>query len=228
MQTKLLAALATISLLGMASASHAGIITFDEAGLTDGQDLDGTSGNLTNVPGITYGVQVTGGANAGQALIWDTQVSHGTGDTDIEGTFDDPSTPATESYNPGNIMILGNDNGPFPNDDPDGGTIEITFSEAVSTFSINLYDTGDSGSSGVEISVNGISQGFFGGGLGDNEYGTFTFAGGPSAVTSIAFDGSGGFDDLQFTQVPTPATVGMLALGLAGLGFAARRRAAKL
>lgn len=223
MPYKLLAPLAAAALLATAPAS-AGIITFDEPGLSDGMDLGGTTGNPTDVPGVTYGVNVLPGPNGGNAIVWDTQNGHGTGDSDIEGLFDDPTTPGDDAYDPGNILILGNDDGIFPNDDPDGGTIEIVFSQRVSTFSVNLYDTGDSGATGVEVFVNGTSQGIFGGGLGDNEFGTFTYGPASGTVASLTFSGSGGFDDLMFTPVPVPATVALLGAGLIGLGVATRRR----
>jgi hypothetical protein len=227
-QHKLLATLTAVGMLGMVPAAAAGIITFDEVGLSDGQNLAGTTGNPTDVPGITYGINVPTGPNGGTALVWDTQTSHGTGDSDIEGLFDDPSTPGDDAYNPGNILVLGNDTDEFPNDDPDGGSIEVVFSQLVSTFSVNLYDTGDSGSTGVEVFVNGASQGVFGDELGDNEFGTFTYGPGSGTITTLTFSGSGGFDDLRFrqVQVPVPATFALLGGGLVALGFALRRRRA--
>jgi hypothetical protein len=72
--------------------------------------------------------------------------------------------------------------------------------------------------------VDGASQGIFGGGLGDDQFGEFTFGPASGTITSLVFSGSGGFDDLQFRAVPIPATLALLGVGLLGLGGLTRRR----
>jgi hypothetical protein len=56
---------------------------------------------------------------------------------------------------------------------------------------------------------------------------TVTGAYGANALTFAAQNDDGGWslDDIDLTQIPEPASIAMLGMGLLGLGFATRRRA---
>ena len=212
------------SLLALSGgATAASMITFDEPGLSNGDNLSGQSGLATSGSAVTYSVSDTSGTL--DAFVFDTTPGVNPADTDLFATFDDPTTAMVEMFDPGNILVLGTINGSGEvNDSASGGSIDISFSQDVSTFSINLYDTGDSGSSGVTVFADGVSLGTFGGGLGDNEFGVFTFGPAIGTISRITLDGSGGFDNLQFTAVPAPATLTLLGIGLVGAGVIGRRR----
>lgn len=229
MKTRLMAAAAGIALLAFSPAAWAGLITFDEAGLSNGQDLASLSNLPTTLSSVTYNVSVSG-PNAGTALVFDTGTGVNPADPDIFQPFDDPTTAVVEALDPGNILIIGNDAAPGQvNDDPNGGTMEFVFSEAVEFTGFRLFDTGDSGSTGVEVFLDGVSFGMFGGGLSDNEFGQFSL-GGTVTTASFVFDGSGGIDNIAFDEIggedeiPEPATLALVGAGLLGGGLMARRR----
>jgi hypothetical protein len=226
MKTKLLAAAAGIALLGLSPAAFAGVITFDESGLSNGDDLVSLTNLTISSSSVTYNVSVSG-ANAGTALVFDTTNGENPADPDLF----EPFTGVGGPLDPGNILVIGNDQATpgNVNDDPDGGTIEFVFSEAVELTSFRLFDTGDSGSTGVEVFLDGLSAGSFGGGLGDNEFSLFN-VGGTVTTASFAFDGSGGIDNISFDEIegedeiPEPATLALVGAGLVGGGLLARRR----
>jgi hypothetical protein len=223
----LVSAIAVTVALGVSSAASAAMITFDDAnGFTHGDDLTTMTDLAVAGSGVTYNVGVTG-PNDNSALVFDTSLT-GTPDPDLEDPFDDPGTGATETLSPGNILIIGNNNGAV-DDDPDGGTITFTFSEEVSFVSFRLFDTGDSGSDGIDVTIEdsgGSTTDFLnvGAGLGDNEFTEFSFGPTQGQIASFTFDGSGGIDNLNFTEVPVPATLSLMGAGLLATGFAARRR----
>jgi hypothetical protein len=228
MKTKLLAAAAGIALLALSPAASAGVITFDEPGLGNGDNLVAETNLSISSSSVTYNVSVSG-ANAGTALVFDTTDGENPADQDLFEPFSGVGGP----LNPGNILVIGNDLATpgNVNDDPDGGTIQFVFSEAVELLGFRLFDTGDSNSTGVQVEIDGsvVAGGPFGGGLSDNEFGEFSVLGTATTV-SFTFDGSGGIDNIAFEeiggeeQIPEPATLALVGAGLLGGGFMARRR----
>jgi hypothetical protein len=228
MKTKLLAAVAGIALLGLSPAASAGVITFDEPGLNNGDDLASETDLSISSSSVTYNVSVSG-ANAGTALVFDTTDGANPADPDLF----EPFTGVGGPLDPDNILVIGNDQATSGNvnDDPDGGTIEFVFSEAVELLGFRLFDTGDSNSTGVQVEIDGsvAAGGPFGGGLSDNEFGEFSLAGTATTV-SFTFDGSGGIDNIAFDEIgeeqemPEPATLALVGAGLIGGGLMARRR----
>jgi hypothetical protein len=228
------AAAAVILSTGVAFSgqAHAGIIDFEEFG--NAAQLNGAG--ALNVPGtaVTYTVGVSGANTGVNALVFDTAPGVNPIDPDLTAPFDDPSTPGNDMFDPGNVLVLGTvqsggSNGTQVNDNAGGGTLTFVFSLPVSFLSIDVFDVGDSGATGVDISIDlggGSLANFMnvGSGLGDNEYTTFNFAGGPTgSIAGFTLSGSGAVDNIS-VAVPEPATLGVLGIGLVGLGFAARRR----
>ena len=184
-------AVGAVAMTGLSLAASAGVIDFEGSFYSEGDNLAGTTGNLITGSSITFGVTVaqpSSGSNAGTALIFNTQsLPPGSNDTDLLQPFDDPTTPGNDNFDPGNILVIGNNNGKI-DDDADGGTITFTFSEAVNFLSVDLFDTGDGNQSpGVSNSVDitlldagGGTVGEFlnvGANLNDREFSTFTLSG---------------------------------------------------
>ena len=225
MKALLIAGVSAIALAGMSSAAMASnIIDFEE--FNNGDNLVGTGPHTVPGAGITYEVSVSG-PNNGQALIYDTNSSGS--DPDLEAPF----SPGNRS-DFGNVLIFGNNKapgqgGPNPNDDPNGGTFTFTFSEDITFVRLDLIDTGDFG---AEVNIrlfDGIGNevaAFLGEGadLNDNEWGSVSLSG-FGDIASIQLTGSGAIDnfEVRMAEVPVPATLAFVAVGLAGLGAATRR-----
>lgn len=226
----LLAVGAIAGYLGFASSAEALIVLgFEQDAfgndLAHGDIISDNSGLI--FPGLNITVS---GSNSGNALIFDTSLSN-TADPDLEAPFDDPNTAILEMFEPGNVVIIGNDNGDV-DDDPDGGVITFDFQIPVAFVSFDYFDTDDGGTTLiVEIEDtlgNIISTGVISGGevVGDNEFSTFNFAANSGQeIARFALTGSGAIDNVAFA-VPEPTTLGLLGAGLVVSGLALRRRRA--
>lgn len=138
--------------------------------------------------------------------------------------------PDLEFSGAGNILIISEDNDAMdPDDSAAGGSINIAFNTAVTGFSAQTIDVGDSdnGPNFFQRYLNGSPIGmmiFLMQNQGDNNIQAVSFS------SSELFDevrlslaGSGGLASVGFTPVPLPAALPLFMAGLLGL-FGIRRR----
>jgi hypothetical protein len=235
MHRKFVALSVAVAFCGMASAAQAGAIDFEE--FNKGDDLIALGPNLA-IPGSSVTYTVTGsGLGSDSAIVLDTGNITGD-DTDQAQPFDlydQSGTLIDGNYDPGNILVIGNYNGTDVNDTNNSGTLTFTLSDPVNFVQFELFDNADNGG-GANVTFEDMNGGsilsFTDLGLGvspdnkigDNEALRVQFSAPNTKIASFSITGSGGIDNLRYTEVPVPATLGLLGIGLIGLGLAQRRR----
>lgn len=238
MRRYLLSAVSAIAVMGGASVALAGPMqTLDFNGFTHGTDLSNfgafSVGGGINVT-VTDSENGTGFENA---FIFDTQNGSTPDDDDLQGDFEEVDSAGDVIGNGidlGNVLVLGTASGTCPstacsvNDTNTTGTIFFTFSVPVSFLAFKAVDTGDS--NGVQVQYFDAGNNSLAGPVtlgmapGDNQFETVSFAATGATISSFAFTGSGGIDDITFQQIPVPATFGFLAFGAILLGAAVGRK----
>lgn len=221
-------AIGTVALTGLSMSASAGVIDFEGAPYVNGFDLVTAGPNLpTTDPGVTFQVSTTATGPGVSVFVYDTNNTANL-DPDQDAPFDDPTTPAVETFLPGNIAVIGTVNSDrLVNDTVDKGLMTFQLSETVEFLSFQAFDIGDS-EAALDIFVNGINVGSVGG-LKDNEFRTFSYAADSfGEITSFSFQGSGGIDNIVFntpgTDIPEPATLALIGTGLLAAGALTRRR----
>ena len=229
MRKLLIGAATALTAIGSA---HAGALTvLDFEGEAAGTIIDNEF-----APFVTITTVSNGDNNA--AVIFDT--NNPTGNDDDQGAPFDPADGMGGQLSPGNVLVISEDargitcNGVTcsePDDEGEGGTIAFNFAEVVTFQGFDVFDVSDGGVSfSVDLfDINDmlITSILAPSGIGDNEFLSFidlNIAGVIRAVFN--FGGSGAIDNIAFetSEVPLPAALPLMLMGLGGLGFASRRR----
>ena len=174
--------------------------------------------------GVTAAVAAVGNSQSSpdEATIFDTTLEN-TEDPDLEAPF--TTDGIAFNIETGRALIVQENNGE-PDDDGQGGSISFTFSQAVSFLGFDFLDD-----ESVTVTDNNNNSAVVGTGSGSSFDNFLTASGllGWTDVTSLTFDfggNSGAIDNLEFeiAAVPVPASLPLMLAGLAGFGFASRRR----
>ncbi|CAK9039394.1 Uncharacterized protein SCF082_LOCUS24154 [Durusdinium trenchii] len=213
----------------MAGVANATVI--DLSGFSNGETLD-----TGDIAGLTV-TAVADGNGAGNDFAFVLDTNNPGSDGDLAAPFDDPSTIGDENFNPGNVLALAQNNcaGGFcpVNDNGTGGTLTWLFDRDLVFNSLNVYDfrTGE-----LKIDLfDDLNQLVFtamvptfntdtGNDVTDNLFTTIDVGGVVFRRAVFDFGGSGAIGTFDIQEVPIPAALPLLLSGLAGLGFASRRR----
>lgn len=214
--------LAVATLAASATASAAFIDFEDQNMIGDGLLNEGEIITGQTLFGATFSVtnQGTTGGNPRELMLFDANCVGGCSGED----------PDLQADGLGNILIISEDNNAMdPDDSAAGGSINIAFNTAVTGFSAQTIDVGDSdnGPNFFQRYLNGSPIGMMIlliQNQGDNNIQDVSFS------SSELFDevrlslaGSGGLVSVGFTPVPLPAALPLFIAGLLGL-FAMRRK----
>lgn len=228
---------ALAAMLLLAPAAQAGVLTFDEAVFGHGTVVNNQYTPLVTISAINIG----GGPNL--AVAFDSTLS-GTLDPDLEGLFDSNNAALADDFDPGNILILqendtgcgdGTCNRPDDEGDRPAGILSFQFSQAIELLSMDFFDieSAEDGAtpnnrirlfdtSNTEIFANTFYTPDTGG---DNMWDQVLFAQGISGVgrIDVYLGGSGAVDNLVYSVVPVPAAVWLFGSALLGfIGFSRR------
>ena len=217
----------------MMSAANAAEMLIDFEGPAAGTIIDDEFEPLFTV------VTNSNGSND-HAVIFDSANPSGN-DDDLGPTFTEEG--GTDTKMPGNILIISEDsNGTNTvncdaftctpaDDEAGGGTITFMFSEAITFKGVDIFDVSD-GNATFSIDFFGLGDALIlslvaPSGIGDDEF--FSYSGlNITGVLKIVFNfgGSGAIDNLliETSEIPVPGALPLLLSGIAGLGFASRRR----
>ncbi len=236
----------TSALSGTAIAQTAYEISFDETsvGLDHGSFFNGNEyAGLGG--GVTFNVNSNG--NHDQLIIFDTDITSGTADPDLESTFIGGNLENVRGL--GNALIIAeniidrDNNGivDSPDDEKAGGTIGVVFANSnVSQVGFSLYDTPENIRSDVSIvfrDAGGNSVTWrvaellaHGSGVEFANHYANNFSGieasklGLSNIQSIDFNiESGAIDSLHYCIVPEPSSAALLGIGIASLVLRRKR-----
>lgn len=215
---------ASIVLLGMGAAASAATLTFDTLPA-------GTTAITTQIPGVT--ISASGGTN--QAWIYNTGPNGDTADPDLAGPFTNIND-ALVSVSPGNVLIVQEldsvDSDPGPDDNGGGGTLSLSFENAVTMLSMDVFDM-KAGSKiqlfSDESFVTQIGMDFITANSDTNNapnfYEQIVFGiGGTAGVKGlrVIMEGSGAIDNVSY--VPLPAAAWLFGSALLGLVGVSRRK----
>ena len=209
---------AAVFLIG--GAAHAAVIDFEDF-------AHGEAVSSVSIGGINATVTVDSNGSFDGAVAFDTGLT-GTADPDLEAPFSGGGPVA-----PGKVLIISEDGG--PDDERFGGSITFAFDQLVSILSFDAFDgaryelSATTGDAFITDDDNVVT--------GDNLSNTFLVPG-FDAVQNLTFSffdagegASGAIDNLTFEMadggpapIPVPAALPLLAAGLGGLAFVARRR----
>ncbi len=219
------------SLVALTSAANATVVELNAPGLDNGETL------TTQIAGLTVSAVADGGGTANDfAIIIDT--TDPTFDGDLAAPFDDPSTVGDELFSPGNILAVaeGDCSGGFcrVDDNATGGEITFEFDRDVVFNSLDVFDFRmeelkvtffDALGAVIGAPITGPDFNTdTGNNITDNLFTTLDLKGTVLRTVKFEFRGSGGIGNFDVEEVPIPAALPLLLSGLAGLGFASRRR----
>lgn len=181
------------------------------------------SGTFTSFSedGFTFDVSVTGG-NANLAAAFDTTCIGAAcnGDPDLVPVSGNGDVS-------GNVLIIQNNTGPTPNDDPQGGDIFLTL-----TAGQEFWWLGASAVDDGMFSFFDVNGGALLGSIalaGEGETGKVSFISsliGIGDTIRISLNGSGGIDSLILQTIPIPAGLLLMLTGVGGLLLVGRRQSA--
>ncbi len=220
LKTSLLGAFAAGTLAIAATAVSAETVDFSEFS-------EGDVVTSFGFDGVTATVSATGGTN--EAVILDTEGVGTQGvinDPDLAGPFVNIADPQATPLEFGNALIV-QENATGGPDDNVGGTFTFIFSEAIDMISLIILDSEE------DVTVTAGGQQILSEGPGENPVGVgvnfyreveLNLFGVTEVTIELAGSGAIGALDLV-APVPLPGSLSLVLIGLAGLGFAARRRA---
>ncbi|MEO1014071.1 MAG: hypothetical protein AAFX08_02670 [Pseudomonadota bacterium] len=207
----------------MTGVSQASVV--DLSGFGHGEKL------VDQIAGLAVTATSNGGGQSNDfAIVFNTGTpgSGSGGDSDLGATFDDPSTPGNEMYDPGNILVVaeGGCSGDFcrPDDNASGGSITFAFDEdkifnsmdvfdmRTNALTVTLFDAGGA----IAAMVAGPDFNTDTNGNGQNEFTTLDFGGVRFRSALFEFRDSGGIGAFDITQVPVPGAALLFLTALAG------------
>ncbi len=189
--------------VGFNNLSHGDVVTgFDVLGITATVSADGNSPQSPDI-----------------AVAFDTSRT-GTADPDLEGTF---TNGIGRTFNAKRALIIQENPNGGPDDDGLGGVITMQFSSALDFLGFTILDDANitvTSDLGHTLSASVAEDNMF------KRVRTNDWIG----ISRLTFDfgnASGAIDNLRFdvpAEVPVPASLPLLAGGLAALGWGAKRR----
>lgn len=233
-----------IFIAGAAQAATIDFETFAEGEIVTAGALPGVSALTVDTPGgndflIVYDSSSPVGADPDLEQPFTNAESEATlsGGGGMFSFLDDA---VLAEFNPGKIGIFANDNSDCssgtsctpPDDAPNGGMVTFELDRIMFFNSIDLFDI-ESGGAEITLTLSDMVTEvvFTVGGFDTNgptgNKGVRVLADAAIAISKIKinFMGiSGAFENINLSEVPVPGALPLLLSGIAGLGFASRRR----
>lgn len=222
--------------VGAATMSFAGVsyaATVDFNDFAEGAVL-GAGADLGN--GIIADVTAIGGTD--EAVVLSTAIGAiGSGnDPDLTSPFENSVTGEKRGF--GNALIVQEDQttqrNPTtgPDDNGAGGTLRFDFATDVILDRIFLLDVAEgtrviarlNGDRVFRQVIDDTNESDTGNNANNNEFSMFDLNGVVADRLIVRFSDSGAIGEFEATAVPLPATLSLLAFGLLGSGYVARRR----
>ena len=237
MKNKLCILSACAILSATTSSAFAAPILLDFEGFAAGQVIDSEYAGL----GVSI-TTISNGANNHGVIFDSRQLNAGEDDADLVGPFDDENTVGHDNFEPGNILIISDDDGRIncdgisctPADDEAlGGSITFDFDSSfdISMTSIDIFDINPAEQAAdVSFFDNAglvIATIILGNTGADNTYRTIDLTG-ITGVRRMVVNlyGSGAIDNLRFDAVPNPlpGAIPLMLTGLVAGGISLRRK----